>query len=341
MDSPSPLIPPDVPAAPPAPVPWSPSRGRLPAPPNLTLDDTAGSEQQAPTPEQRRLQIQKHQRRSTAQLLLRRAVSAILLTLAIGAGTLWATRQPWWSPALLGHLPQPAPIAGWLRQPSLAVLPGLATEWNPWAPLTLSEPESLLTRWKIGRLESDRPACEAWLTSVPSSELAPLPDYTDSSTLLCGWKAASHISRLDGVRFTSPFTLSCGAAVALARWERHALQPAARTHLGTEVTRIEHLGSYACRTIGSRAEGELSSHANAQALDIAGFTLADGRHIRVGSDWHSAETAASKKATAQAAFLREALGGACSSFNAVLGPEYDAAHHDHFHLDRGANRVCR
>ena len=275
-----------------------------------------------------------------------------MLVAALAAGLVWAVEQPWWSPALLTRLPQPAAIAHWLRSPDLTALPGLPAAWNPWAPLTLEEKNTFFTRWKIDRLASNRAACQAWLSALPATDLKPLPDYADSSTLLCGWTAASRIRQLDGVRFSSPFTLSCGAAVSLARWEHQELQPAALEHLRSKVVRMEHLGSYACRTVGSGAEGPLSTHANANALDIAGFTLADGRHIDVRRDWRSADTAAavtSQAATeaskptadAEARFLRAARDGACHSFNAVLGPDYNADHQNHFHLDRGPYRVCR
>jgi hypothetical protein len=32
--------------------------------------------------------------------------------------------------------------------------------------------------------------------------------------------------------------------------------------------------------------------------------------------------------------------GACSVFRVVLTPAYDKAHHDHFHLDLGPDRLC-
>ena len=43
----------------------------------------------------------------------------------------------------------------------------------------------------------------------------------------------------------------------------------------------------------------------------------------------------------EAAFLREVRDGACRWFRAVLGPEYNAEHRDHFHLDRGMWNACR
>jgi len=33
--------------------------------------------------------------------------------------------------------------------------------------------------------------------------------------------------------------------------------------------------------------------------------------------------------------------GACRFFDVVLGPDYNDAHRDHFHLDMGAYRACR
>jgi hypothetical protein len=44
---------------------------------------------------------------------------------------------------------------------------------------------------------------------------------------------------------------------------------------------------------------------------------------------------------AEAAFLRSLRDGACGWFRAVLGPDYNAAHRDHFHFDMGPWRACR
>ena len=312
--------------------------GRRPSPLGLRLTEDPQEPAEARTPAERQRIVQKLQRRSAVETTLKRAAGAIGIAVIFAVTMVWAPTQTWWSPTLLTHLPEPSPIARWLHHPNLAALPGLAAEWNPWAPLTLEEPESLLTRWKIGQLSGDREACAAWLAAAPATDQAPLPDHADTDTLLCGWKAAHQITRLDGVRFSSPFPLACGTAVALARWERHTLQPAARTHLGSEVVRMEHLGSYACRTIGSGVAGRLSTHASANALDIAGFTLADGRHVSVRSDWLGTSRSGPM---GSAAFLHAARDGACGAFSAVLSPDYDAAHRDHFHLDRGADRVCR
>lgn len=321
-------------------------------------------------------------------LFLHRARGAALAVLVCTTG-LW-----WWFTghseavsAMLAQLPSQERMAAWLRQPDLATLPGLPRHWNPWAPLTLEEADGPLTRWKLGRLEAAPAACLQWLAGAPAIASTPLPDRNagtagtaDGTDHRCGWEAASRISSMGEARFSSPFTLGCGAAVALARWERHVVQPAARAQLGSPVVRIEHLGSYACRRIaGSAGPGRLSEHARANALDVAAFTLADGRRVSVLADWYGeaappsqvsgagegagshlqegdaageagraaaigarkAEPPAASVANPKAVFLRQVRDGACRSFAAVLGPDYNAAHRNHFHLDQGRYRACR
>ena len=48
---------------------------------------------------------------------------------------------------------------------------------------------------------------------------------------------------------------------------------------------MEHYGSYSCRRLYGRSEGAWSEHASANAVDIAGFRLADGRRVSVLGDW--------------------------------------------------------
>jgi hypothetical protein len=99
------------------------------------------------------------------------------------------------------------------------------------------------------------------------------------------------------------------------------------------VARVDHLGSFACRNMYSRENGARSQHATANALDIAGFRLADGRTISVLKEW--------SKENPDARFLRQVREGACDTFNVVLSPDYNAAHRDHFHLDMGPWWICR
>jgi hypothetical protein len=40
-------------------------------------------------------------------------------------------------------------------------------------------------------------------------------------------------------------------------------------------------------------------------------------------------------------FLRVVHDSACKRFGTVLGPDYNAAHHNHFHLEAGDSSYCR
>ena len=202
-------------------------------------------------------------------------------------------------------------------------------EWNPWAPLVVTDPTNLLTRLKLRRLGADPAACRA---ALETSRLRFVSEPDRSGESGCGWRDAVRVSALPA-RVGTPFVLTCPAAVSLALWEHHRLQPLAREHFGQPVARVEHFGSYACRDVRGGVSGRRSEHASANALDIAGFTLADGRHVGVARDWNGTGAAA--------AFLRDVRAGACEFWNVVLSPDYNAAHRDHLHLDRAPYRVCR
>ena len=218
--------------------------------------------------------------------------------------------------------------------------------WNPWAPLRIDAPPNVLTRFKLDRAAGDRAACQAALAQV-DMRLTPVDDRVTGEH--CGFTNAVRIRRTS-VAVGSDFTLSCRAALSLAMWERHVLQQAAQANLGARVVRIEHLGSYACRNLYGEQGRRRSQHATADALDVAGFVLDDGRRVRVLGDWRPAPDAsanATGEATTtahesgEAGFLRAVHDGACDYFDVVLGPDYNRAHSDHFHFDRGSARVCR
>lgn len=196
----------------------------------------------------------------------------------------------------------------------------------PWTPLDLAQPPGLFTAGKLVALGRDAPKCRALLdrAGVRYATLSPRRDGPQ-----CGYA--------DGIRFVGGGSrriamrptvgMACPVAAALAMWEWNVVQPAAQRHFGTAVTGFDHLGSYNCRRI--YASATWSEHATADAIDIAGFRLADGTRITVLRDW--------KGSGAKAAFLREVRDGACKVFTTTLSPDYNAAHADHLHLDE-ANR---
>ncbi|MGE8187556.1 extensin family protein [Pseudomonas sp. NPDC086278] len=204
----------------------------------------------------------------------------------------------------------------------------LPPQWNPWAPLDVNATPNLLTRYKLLRLRDDPQLCDQALSSS-GLRVARQADSPDATCPL------SNTLRVQGgdVALSSSFLASCRLAVSFALFERHALQPAAQAVYGQAVTRVDHLGSFACRNIYGRENARRSQHASADALDIAGFRLADGRTISVLKDW--------PKDNQDARFLRQVRDGACAMFSVVLSPDYNAAHRNHFHVDVGPWWVCR
>lgn len=205
----------------------------------------------------------------------------------------------------------------------------LPARWNPWAPLAVADEPNVLTRYKLARVDRDAALCLGVLEGA-RMRFTPVPDRQTGTG--CGFANAVRVEATTA-ELSAAFPLSCRSAVALAMWEAHGLQPAALRHFGKRVARIEHFGSYACRNVYGRDADRRSQHATADALDVAAFVLEGGHRVRVRTDWDGDER--------DAAFLRDAHEQACRFFDAVLGPGYNAAHRDHFHLDRGSYRVCR
>ncbi|MFB2351019.1 extensin family protein, partial [Priestia megaterium] len=99
-----------------------------------------------------------------------------------------------------------------------------------------------------------------------------------------GYCATANAVRLGGgVTPLSPAApvMTCPLALGYAFWDRHVVEPAARAELGAPVARIEHYGTYACRTVYGRPGARPSEHALANALDAYGFRLANGRRATV------------------------------------------------------------
>lgn len=210
----------------------------------------------------------------------------------------------------------------------------LHPEHNPWAPLELDAPLGWGTGRKLAALARDGGACRALLASS-EVDYAPLPRVgtgqclAPDRTRLADNVTPGLVLRPVGV---AP---SCAVGTAMILWLRERVQPAAQRHFGQRVARMEHLGSYNCRTI--RGGGTISQHASGNAIDIAAFVLADGTRVTLKRDWNGDG--------ARAAFLRDARDGACDLFATTLSPDYNAAHADHFHIDMamrtGGWRVCR
>ena len=166
----------------------------------------------------------------------------------------------------------------------------------------------------------------------------PVPDQTfGAGCSQLGSVRLSTIALTDAPRGLDQLAISnigpvrCELAQRFAGWAQFGIARAAEQMLGSPLVRIETMGSYSCRTIAGSAK--LSQHAHANAIDIAAFVLADGRRISVKQGWNGSNQ--------ERAFLRTIHGSACKRFGTVLGPDYNAAHHDHLHVDMSGQGYCR
>jgi Extensin-like protein C-terminus len=120
-------------------------------------------------------------------------------------------------------------------------------------------------------------------------------------------------------------TLACPIVSALDRWLADSVQPAAMRWFGMRVAEIKQISAYSCRGMNGNSRAHISEHAFGNALDIASFTLADGRVVTVKNGW--------KGMPEEQGFLRDIQAAACQQFNTVLAPGSNVHHYDHIHVD--------
>lgn len=206
----------------------------------------------------------------------------------------------------------------------------LPDNWNPTTPLSVSAPITPLTSWKMRMSLSDPDECVRVLgAATQSREMAPL-EVSDN----CHVRNRVTLSSMGDARI-DPIETSCATALRLAMWERHGVQPAAREILGTQVSVFRQIGSYNCRPIRTTSGNSTrwSTHSTADAIDITGFDLIDGRRVRLVRDW--------ERDTPEARFLRAVRDSACTWFATTLSPAYNSLHADHFHLQARGWGTCR
>jgi hypothetical protein len=185
-------------------------------------------------------------------------------------------------------------------------------------PYFTAEEEPWREQAEIACLNSGRVQESAFIETTRSSLGGPGP---------CGASHPFKVSAALGgnVGLKPAATLQCGMIPAIDRWMAEVVQPAAHRHFGIGVADVAVMSSYACRPRNNVLGAKLSEHGRANAIDIGGFRLADGRKVTVLQGWNGAYD--------EQAFLREVRGGACGIFKTVLGPGSDRHHANHLHLD--------
>lgn len=259
-----------------------------------------------------------------------------------------APLRPLVRPALLGSLaPRVATLRPGLRTPDFElraaaalapmvytqqVPPGMLPEISPLAVAEALRPE-------VREQDFEIVAASAQVASPGSGPSRPLVQGSGlcgvailSGSVLgnvpgpgdCGVSDAVEVTSVGGIRLSTGVTIDCATAGALATWVRDVANPAVGA-AGGGLARIEVGGGYTCRGRNGQPGARLSEHAFGHAIDIMGFTLADGTRLTVLNNWGNG-------------ILRAMHRGACGIFGTVLGPEANRYHRDHFHFDTARYR---
>ncbi len=200
----------------------------------------------------------------------------------------------------------------------------LAREWNPTKRLYIEDPVTWLTGLKLDMAADNEALCTAVL-GEGGARFVRQPDLEHSPQCFIRDRVA--LSAVGRAQLATVET-TCAVALRAAMWEQHGLQPAARRHLAAEITQINHFSSYSCRPIRG-STSRMSLHATAEALDVSGVVLSDGRQLSLLQSW-----------TQEREFWTAVRDSACTWFETVLGPDFNRLHADHFHLQSRGWGTC-
>jgi hypothetical protein len=236
---------------------------------------------------------------------------------------------------------------------SLVLLAVLASEIAHAAPVPLPRPrpaeageavslvDRLLNDPDLARIPDPDPpgvpsACQVRMTDNLIAVFQSLPAITRAPRG-CG---ATDVVKLESillpddtrVPMSPPATMRCTMAEAVTHWVRDEMAPAF-AKAGPPIRAIDNFASYDCRGRNNIASARTSEHGYANALDVRGVRLADGKFVQF-TDRSVAKD------------FREGLRkDACARFATVLGPGSDGFHEEHIHVDlaeRARNyKICQ
>lgn len=236
---------------------------------------------------------------------------------------------------------------GYGSQPNYGGQPSYGSQSN--GPISLSAPGTAPQQDEIDLPAEGTPDARgdrSYYPGLPSNaqrdrdagSYSPAPYYREPSAAAppprLGPSNGTAIAAVGPVAVKPAATLACPIVSVLERWLADSVQPAAQRWFGARVVEIKQISAYSCRGMNGNPHAHISEHAFGNALDIAAFTLADGRRIVVKDGW--------KGLPEEQGFLRDVQGGACQHFNTVLAPGSNVYHYDHIHVDlmrRASRRI--
>lgn len=171
-------------------------------------------------------------------------------------------------------------------------------------------------------------ACPALLSGLVVGKM--LPPIAEG---MCGERSPLLLEAINAngrtIPLSSSVTTNCEMAGALAEWTAD-VDAYAKAAMESPIAELTTGTSYMCRARVGGDEGFTSEHGFANAIDLVGFTFENGESVSVKDNWLPA-------AAPEGKLLRQSHGAACGIFTTVLGPEANADHEDHLHLDLGCH----
>jgi hypothetical protein len=268
----------------------------------------------------------------TMRTRLAQVLLAAVMAAAFGCGVADAQTAP--KPAVAAATPIADPVPNPSiplprPRPKMGLLPSwIATLWSE--PKTFREAAG--EDFNTAEVTSAPSACRQRLEKF--AVVTPMPRLIGPGS--CG---GTDIVRMDAVIVAgknvemkpAPY-LQCPMAEQLALWVRDDTTPLLAA-IGGVLKSLETYDDFSCRGRNRKLFGKVSEHGKANAIDLKGFTLQDGRYV------HLTDMKADKP-------LREgARKSACTRFMTVLGPGSDGYHEEHIHIDlaerKGDYRLCQ
>lgn len=155
----------------------------------------------------------------------------------------------------------------------------------------------------------------------------------------CGIASPIELSSIgQGIKLDPPGPMRCETALALSRWAKDMLVPAAKLSMPErKITALANASTYVCRNRNSAETGKISEHAKGNAVDVSSIAFDKGEPLIMKPR--------DEDGTVEGAFQRTITTAACLFFKTVLSPGSDATHQDHLHLDvlerKGDYLYCR
>lgn len=217
--------------------------------------------------------------------------------------------------------PSPQVIAAAARAPDMPLL-GPNSAWHP-----ILRPPELIEK-VMAKRRARRKGAVCGDLDIQGEKVG----YVPGRIKACGIKDAVRVRAVSGVGLTTQSLMNCRTAKALKTWVDKGIKPAFKSQGG--VAKLKVAAHYSCRTRNNRPGAKISEHGKGNAIDISGFILNNGEVVTVLSGWRGKASKA----------LKRVHKAACGPFGTVLGPNSDAYHRDHFHVDTARYRsglFCR